>query len=113
MIDAQTFRLDGRLALVTGSSSGIGLALAHRLAQAGASVVLNGLDTAKLATATAMLTAESLAVHPRTLDVTRRDAALPAVAEIESMLGPIEVLVNNAGMTHRAPFHEPWPTGTR
>lgn len=113
MIDAQTFRLDGRLALVTGSSSGIGLALAHRLAQAGASVVLNGRDAAKLATATPMLTAESLAVHARTFDVTRRDATLPTVAEIESTLGPIEVLVNNAGMTHRAPFHEPWPTGTR
>ena len=106
MIDAQTFRLDGRLALVTGSSSGIGLALARGLAQAGASVVLNGRDAAKLAAATATLVAEGLAVHARTFDVTRRDAIEPAIAEIEATLGPIEVLVNNAGMTRRAPFHE-------
>ena len=106
MIDGHTFRLDGRLALVTGSSSGIGLALARGLAQAGASVVLNGRDAAKLAAAAAMLTTEGLAVHARTFDVTRRDATLLAIAEIESTLGPIEVLVNNAGMTRRAPFHE-------
>ena len=49
MITPQTFRLDGRLALVTGSSSGIGLALARGLGQAGAALVLNGRDAAKLA----------------------------------------------------------------
>ena len=106
MIDAQTFRLDGRLALVTGSSSGIGLALARGLAQAGASVVLNGRDAAKLAAAAAALGAEGLVVHARAFDVTRREAIEPAIAEIEATLGPIEVLINNAGMTRRAPFHE-------
>jgi gluconate 5-dehydrogenase len=49
MIDASTFRLDGRLALVTGSSTGIGLAIARGLAQAGAAVVLNARDGERLA----------------------------------------------------------------
>ena len=55
MIDASTFRLDGKLALVTGSSAGIGLALARGLTQAGAAVVLNGRDADKLEAARAQL----------------------------------------------------------
>ncbi len=85
MIDASTFRLDGRLALVTGSSAGIGLALARGLAQAGATVVLNGRDAARLAQAHAALAAEGLTVHARAFDVCdatgsgccRRDASKP------------------------------------
>ena len=106
MIDAQTFRLDGRLALVTGSSAGIGLALARGLAQAGASVVLNGRDADKLARAAEGLAAEGLKVHARAFDVTRRDAVDAQIAAIESGLGAIEILINNAGMTRRAAFHE-------
>ena len=106
MIDAHTFRLDGRLALVTGSSSGIGFALARGLAQAGASVVLNGRDAGKLAQAAAVLAGEGLQVHTHAFDVTNRDRVDAAIAEIESGLGAIEVLINNAGMTRRAAFHE-------
>jgi gluconate 5-dehydrogenase len=106
MINAQTFRLDGQLALVTGSSGGIGLALARGLAQAGARVVLNGRDAAKLAQAEALLAGEGLTVHARAFDVTQRDAVDAAIGEIESELGAIDVLVNNAGMTRRAAFHE-------
>ena len=106
MIDAQTFRLDGRLALVTGSSAGIGLALARGLAQAGASVVLNGRDADKLARAAALLAAEGLTVHARAFDVTRRDEVDARIGAIESGLGAIDILVNNAGMTRRAAFHE-------
>ncbi|MEP7098965.1 MAG: glucose 1-dehydrogenase [Burkholderiales bacterium] len=105
-IDAKTFRLDGRLALVTGSSGGIGLALARGLAQAGASVVLNGRNADKLSQAAALLASEGLAVHARAFDVTKRDEIDASVAEIEATLGPIEVLINNAGMTRRAAFHE-------
>ena len=106
MITANTFRLDGRLALVTGSSAGIGLGVARGLAQAGASVVLNGRDTARLAATAQQLRAEGLEVHARSFDVCDPAAVEAAVAEIESSIGPIDILVNNAGTQHRAPFHE-------
>ena len=106
MIDAQTFRLDGRLALVTGSSTGIGLALARGLAQAGAVVVLNGRDAPRLARAAAELAGEGLSVHAKPFDVTDRAAVVAAVAEIEAQIGAIDVLVNNAGMQRRATFQD-------
>ena len=106
MINAQTFRLDGRLAVVTGSSTGIGLALARGLAQAGAAVVLNGRDAPRLARAAAELAGEGLSVHTRQFDVTDRAAVVAAVAEIEAQIGAIDVLVNNAGMQRRATFQD-------
>ncbi len=106
MIDSRTFRLDGRLALVTGSSTGIGLALARGLAQAGAPVVLNGRDRARLAAAAAALRAEGHTVRESAFDATDPAAVEAAVASIEAQQGPIEILVNNAGITRRAPFTE-------
>lgn len=106
MIDAQTFRLDGRLALVTGSSTGIGLALARGLAQAGAPVVLNARQADRLEQAAAQLRGEGHTVHTRAFDTTDRAAVDAAVASIESQVGPIDILINNAGITRRAPFHE-------
>ncbi len=106
MITQQTFRLDGRTALVTGSSAGIGLALARGLGQAGATVVLNGRDTARLRAAHEALAAEGLAVHSSAFDVGDAAAVEDAVAAIESGIGAIDILVNNAGLTRRAPFHE-------
>ncbi|MCW5634680.1 MAG: SDR family oxidoreductase [Rubrivivax sp.] len=105
-IDAQTFRLDGRLALVTGSSAGIGLALARGLGQAGAVLALNGRDTAKLQRAAAMLRAEGLVVHECPFDTTDAAAVAAAVARLEASAGAIDILVNNAGITRRAPFPE-------
>lgn len=106
MIDASTFRLDGRLALVTGSSAGIGLALARGLAQAGARVVLNGRDAEKLARAGQALRGEGLDVVERAFDVTDGAQVDAAVAAIEADLGPLAILVNNAGMQRRAPLQE-------
>jgi gluconate 5-dehydrogenase len=106
MIDASTFRLDGRLALVTGSSAGIGLALARGLGQAGSGLVLNGRDASRLQAAAEALRAEGLAVHAKAFDVTDAAAVDDAVAGIESGIGPIEILVNNAGIQRRAPFQD-------
>ena len=106
MIDATTFRLDGRLALITGSSAGIGLALARGLGQAGAALVLNGRDAARLTAAQQLLAAEGLRVHARAFDVCDGAAVEAAVADIENEIGAIDILVNNAGMTRRAPFHD-------
>ncbi len=106
MIDASTFRLDGRIALVTGSSAGIGLALARGLGQAGATLVLNGRDRSRLDAAASALAAEGLTVHQRAFDATDAGAVEAAVTSIEADVGPIEVLINNAGITRRAPFVE-------
>jgi gluconate 5-dehydrogenase len=104
MIDARTFRLDGRLALVTGSSTGIGLALARGLAQAGAAVVLNGRDTVRLAAAATQLRAEGHVVHERAFDATDAAAVDAVIASVERDVGAIEILVNNAGITRRSAF---------
>ena len=112
MITADTFRLDGRLALVTGPSSGIGLALVRGLGQAGDALVLNGRDAAKLtATATATATAttlraESLTVHEAAFDATDGAASESAVARIEADHGAIEILVDNAGLQRRGAFDD-------
>jgi gluconate 5-dehydrogenase len=99
---ASAFDLDGRRALITGGSQGIGLALARGLAAAGASVVLNGREPEKLARAVAEIAgAESAA-----FDVTDHAAVLDAVDAIEATAGPIDILVNNAGAQHRAPLEE-------
>ena len=101
-----TFGLDGRLALVTGSSAGIGLALARALGQAGASVVLNGRDVVKLEQVGAMLRSEGLTVYTRSFDVTQDAAVKVAIEDIEASVGPIEILVNNAGMQLRGPLED-------
>jgi gluconate 5-dehydrogenase len=96
------FDLSGRTALVTGSSQGIGLALAHGLAEAGARVVLNGRDGAKLNAAAATVPG-SLALP---FNATDHDAVRRAVDGFEADTGPIDILVNNAGMQHRAPLED-------
>ncbi|MBK5438568.1 glucose 1-dehydrogenase [Pseudomonas sp. TH32] len=100
------FRLDGRLALITGSSAGIGLAIARGLAQAGARVVLNGRNRSTLRDSAALLAAEGLEVHTQAFDVTDGAAVLAAVADIEERLGPLDILVNNAGMQRRGPLED-------
>jgi gluconate 5-dehydrogenase len=99
-----TFRLDGRIALVTGSSAGIGLALARGLGQAGATVVLNGRSAARCEAAAASLRSEGLQVRTQVFDVTESAQVVKAVDAIEAGVGPIDILINNAGIQRRAPF---------
>jgi gluconate 5-dehydrogenase len=96
------FDLTGRRALITGSSQGIGFALAKGLAAAGASIVLNGRDPGKLAAARA----EIPGAHVLPFDATDHAAARLAVDRLEAEVGAIDILVNNAGMQHRAPLEE-------
>ena len=100
------FRLDDRIALITGSSAGIGLALARALGQAGATVVINGRGAAKVAAVAAQLQSEGITVHARVFDVTNADSVVAAVDDIEANLGPIDILINNAGMQRRAPLQD-------
>jgi gluconate 5-dehydrogenase len=100
------FDLTGRTALVTGSSQGIGFALARGLAQAGASVVLNGRDKAKLVRAAAELSDTGARVGTAAFDVTNAAATLAGVELIEAEFGAIDILVNNAGILRRAPLLE-------
>lgn len=103
---ANPFSLQGQRALITGSSGGIGFALARALGQAGASVVLNGRDEAKLRSAQQALRAEGLQVEIAAFDVTDSAAVRFGVAHIEQSLGEVHILVNNAGMQIRNPLHE-------
>ena len=100
------FDLTGRVALVTGSSRSIGRSLADGLAAAGATVVLNGVDRARLDASRADFVARhgEKRVHAAAFDVTAEDQVVAAVAAIEAEVGPIDVLVNNAGVQHRVPM---------
>ncbi|UXN64943.1 SDR family oxidoreductase [Phyllobacterium sp. A18/5-2] len=100
------FSLDGRLALITGSSQGIGLALAEGLAAHGAAVVINGRDRAKVDIATAKLTSSGYRAHASYFDVTDLAAVKQAIERIESDIGAIDILINNAGMQFRAPLED-------
>jgi gluconate 5-dehydrogenase len=102
----QLFDLTGRTALVTGSSMGIGLALARGLAGAGARVVLNARDSNRLEAAADSLRKTGASVACLCFDVTDPDAVQAAVDGFEAGDGPIDILVNNAGMQHRTPLED-------
>ncbi len=110
-MSAHRFDLGGRVALVTGSSLGIGFALARGLARAGARVVINGRDAARLGEAAEKLSAEGLAteglaIEQSVFDVTDAGATREAIARIEADIGPLAILVNNAGIQRRAPLED-------
>jgi gluconate 5-dehydrogenase len=100
------FSLDGSRALVTGSSQGIGFALAKGLAEHGAAIVLNGRDARKLDAAAAELSAAGHRVSTAVFDVTAPEAVKSGIEAIEGGEGPIDILVSNAGMQFRAPLED-------
>ncbi len=100
------FDLSGRRALVTGSSQGIGFALARGLAEHGAQIVLNGRDSGKLKGACGTLTSAGHTVSLATFDVTDAAAVRAGIDAIEADTGPIDILINNAGMQFRAPLED-------
>ncbi|MGI4895130.1 MAG: SDR family oxidoreductase [Janthinobacterium lividum] len=105
--NAGLFDIAGTVALVTGSTRGIGRALATGLLEAGCTVVVNGRDAATTARAAAELTELTGGVaRPFAFDVTDSAAVDAAIARIEDTVGPLGILVNNTGMQKRAPITE-------
>jgi len=102
----QLFGLTGRVALITGSSAGIGRALAEGLAGAGATVVLNGRTRDTVEAAARSISAAGGQAHVSVFDVTDSAAVAAGVQAIEESIGPIEILINNAGMQRRGPLED-------
>jgi len=100
------FSLEGRVVLITGSSQGIGRALADACAEAGAHVVINARTEAAVERAVGELTDAGLSASGQVADVTDAEAVEAMVEDIESSAGPISGLINNAGIQRRAPFLE-------
>ncbi|MEM9320731.1 MAG: SDR family oxidoreductase [Pseudomonadota bacterium] len=100
------FDLTGKHALITGSSQGIGLALARGLAASGAAITLNGRDSEKLENAAGSLRSDGADVSVLPFDVTDHGAVRKTIDTFESQTGAIDILVNNAGMQHRTPLED-------
>lgn len=100
----QLFDLTGSTALVTGSTRGIGLALARGLGRAGAKVIVHGRDAAQAAAVADSLREEGLAAASRAFDLADAEAIANGVRAIREEHGELQVLVNNAGFIQRAPL---------
>jgi gluconate 5-dehydrogenase len=98
------FDLTGRTALVTGSSRGLGFAIAEGLAQAGARLVLNGLDKARVQSSAAALRAQGYTVEEAAFDATDEQAVMQAFAALDAAGIAVDIVVNNAGIQLRKPL---------
>jgi NAD(P)-dependent dehydrogenase (short-subunit alcohol dehydrogenase family) len=92
------FDLTGRVALVTGAGRGVGAGIAQALASQGAAVAVNDVDASRAEATCASIGGAGGRAVPVAFDVTERDAVTAGVGEIERALGPVDVLVNNAGI---------------
>ena len=100
------FSLEGKIALVTGASYGIGFALASAFAEAGAKVVFNDINQDFVDRGLAAYKEKGIEAHGYVCDVTNEEQVNAMVAQIEQEVGPINILVNNAGIIKRIPMHE-------
>ncbi len=98
------FDLSGRIALITGSSQGIGFGIARGLGQAGATLILNGRDEEKLNRAVSILSSEGLKVYGSSFDVSDSNQVDQKISSLEREIGPIDILVNNAAIQRRGPL---------
>ena len=101
MFTNESFRLDGRVALVTGGAHSIGFALGVGLARAGAAVCFNCSNEASRQRGVEAYAKEGVAVHGYVADVTDEKAVQDLVARIEQEVGVIDILVNNAGIAQQ------------
>ena len=100
------FRLDGKVALITGASYGIGFAIASAYAEAGATICFNDINQELVDKGMAAYKELGIEAHGYVCDVTDEDAVNALVAQIEKEVGVIDILVNNAGIIRRIPMHE-------
>ena len=107
MPDSNLFDLSDKVALVTGATHGLGMAMANGLGAAGATLVVNGNSSQeKIDKAVAGYERAGFAAHGYRFDVTNEHDVESAVAKIEDDVGPIDILVNNAGIIRRIPMLE-------
>ncbi len=105
-MNSDLFRLDGKVALVTGASYGIGMAMAKALAQAGATIVFNDRNQEKIETALHEYRDSGIEARGYLFDVTDEKAVRKHIDKISSEVGVIDILVNNAGIIKRIPALE-------
>lgn len=106
MKSLELFDLTGKVALVTGGTHGLGMAVATALAQAGATLVVNGHSPAKMKNALKEYAANGITAHGYLFDVTDEAQVTEYIARITAEVGPIDILVNNAGIIKRIPATE-------
>ena len=100
------FSLDNKIALITGASYGIGFAMATALANAGAKIVFNDVNSELVDKGIAAYKEIGIEAHGYVCDVTDEDAVNAFVKTVEEEVGIIDILVNNAGIIKRVPMHE-------
>ncbi len=101
---ANLFDLTDKIALLTGATQGLGFAIARGLGEAGATIVLNGRNEEKVNNAASTLAKEGIAVHSSVFDVRDEGQIKEKITEVENGIGPIHILVNNAGVQRIGPL---------